>query len=125
MLVGGVVDDQLGDDAQAAPMGLVQQSLEIVDGAVNGIDAGVVGDVVAVVAQRRGIKGQQPNGRDAEVLQVIELLDDAEEIADAVAVAVAKGADVQFVDDGVLVPEGIVIQSDDLGQTRSANQDGT
>src|SRR5262249_3924923 len=47
MLVGGVVDDQLGDDAQAAAVGLVEQTLEVVDGAVNGVDAGVIGDVVA------------------------------------------------------------------------------
>ncbi len=125
VLVGGVVDDQFGDDAQAAAMGLVEQTLEVVEGAVDGVDAGIVGDVVAVVAQRRRVERQQPEGRDAQVLQVIELLDNAGEIADAVAVAVAEGADVQLVDDGVLVPERIVFQRNDLGLPRAANHGNT
>ena len=41
--------------------------------AVVGVDARVVGDVVAVVAQRRGVERQQPDGGDAEVVQVVEL----------------------------------------------------
>ena len=68
------------------------------------MNVGVVGDVVAVVAQRRGTEGQQPDGGDAQVLQVVELLRQAAEIADAVGHAVEEGADVDFVDDGVFVP---------------------
>ena len=60
--------------------------------AVVGMDVGVVGDVVAVVAQRRGIERQQPERGDAEVLQVVELLGQAAEVADAVAVAVVERA---------------------------------
>ena len=68
----------------------------------------VVGDVVAVVAQRRGVEGQQPDRVDAERLHVVELLGQAAEVADAVAVGVGEGLDVQLVDDGVLVPERVV-----------------
>ncbi len=67
----------------------------------------VVGDVVAVVAQGRGEEGQEPEAGDAEVLQVVESRDEAGEVADAVAVGVLKGADVQLVDDRVFVPEWI------------------
>ena len=49
--------------------------------------------------------------RDAEVLQVVELLRQAAEVADAVAVAVVEGADVDLVDDRVLVPERVVVES--------------
>ena len=73
MLVGGVVDDQLGDDAQIAAVRLAHKGLEIGHLAVGRVDVLVVGDVVAVVAQRRGIERQQPQRRDAEILQVIEL----------------------------------------------------
>ena len=52
MLVRGVVDDQLGDDPQPPTMRLAEELLEVVDGAVCGMDARVVGDVVAVVTQR-------------------------------------------------------------------------
>ena len=114
MLVRGVIDDQLGDDAQAAAVRLFEKALEIVEVAVDRIDGAVVGDVVAVVAQRRRIERQQPEGGDAEVLQVVELFDQAGKVADAVAVAVHEGADVDFVDDRVLVPQGVVVERDDF-----------
>ena len=66
----------------------------------------VVGDVVAVVAQGRREERQQPDAGDAQILQVVELLDQALEIADAVVVAVVERLDVQLVDDGVFVPRG-------------------
>ena len=78
---------------------------EVVERAVGRVDVGVVGDVVAVVAQRRRIERQQPEGGDAQVLQVVELLRQPAEVADAVAVAVEERADVQLVDDRVLVPQ--------------------
>ena len=70
----------------------------------DGMNVGVVGDVVAVVAQRRGAEGQKPDRRDAQIFQVIELLRQAAEIADAVGDAVEKGAHVNFIDDRVFVP---------------------
>ena len=105
VLVGGVVDDELGDDAQAAPLGFLDEAAKILHRAEIGIDVAVVGDVVAVVAAGRGVERQQPQRGDAEILQIVELLGQAREIADAVIVAVAKRLDVELVDDGVLVPE--------------------
>ena len=81
MLVGGVVHDQIGDDAQPAAVGGLDEGLEVLERAVGGLDAQVIGDVVAVVAQRRGVGGQQPDGGHAQLLQVVELLDQAAEIA--------------------------------------------
>ena len=108
MLVGGVVADELGDHPQAAPVRLADELAEVAHRAVVGVDAEVVGDVVAVVLERRRVERQQPDRRDAEVAQVVELLGQAPEVADPVAVAVAEGADVDLVDDRVLVPERIV-----------------
>ncbi len=104
MLVRGMVDDQLGDDAQAAAVRLVDELFEVLARAVGGVDLAVVGDVVPVVLAWRGVERQQPDGVDAEVLDVVQLLDDAAEVADAVVVAVVERADVQLVDDRVLVP---------------------
>jgi hypothetical protein len=71
------------------------------------MDVVVVGDVVAIVAHRGGIVGQQPDSVDAKLLDVVELARDAGEIADTVIIAVEEGADVHLIDDGILVPEGI------------------
>src|SRR5262249_22973313 len=107
VLVRGVVQHELGDDAQAAAVGFAQEVLEVGERAVRGVDVRVVGDVVAVVPQRRRVEGQEPERGDSEVLQVVELLGQAAEVADAVPRAVGERADVQLVDDRVLVPEGI------------------
>jgi len=107
VLIAGVVDDQLDHDLHVAGVGFVEELLEVGDGAVGGIDVGVVGDVVAVVAEWRGEEGENPEAGDAKILEVVELGDEALEVADAVGVGVGEGADVQLVDDRVFVPEWV------------------
>ncbi len=51
MLIGGVIDDELDHDLHVALVGGVEKELEVVESAVGGVDAGVVGDVVAVIAE--------------------------------------------------------------------------
>ena len=70
----GVVDDELGDDPQAALVRLLDEALDVRQRAVVGMDVAVVGDVVAVVAPRRRIERQQPDRGDAEFGDVVELL---------------------------------------------------
>ena len=69
------------------------------------VDAVQVGDVVAVVAVGRRVEGHQPQAGDAELGEVVDALGQAGEVADAVAVGVQVGLDVQAVDDGVLPPQ--------------------
>ena len=52
MLVGGVIDHEIDDDADAALLGAVGELDEIAERAVARIDAVVVRNVVAVVAMR-------------------------------------------------------------------------
>src|SRR4029453_5001001 len=101
---GRVIDGQLGDDANAALVRLLYETVEVLQRAVARMDGLVVRDVVPVVAQRRGIEGEQPERVDPERLQVVELPGEAGKVADAAAVAVGEGAHVRLVDDGVLVP---------------------
>ena len=78
------------------------------------VDVGVVGDVIAVIAQRRGIERQEPERIHAQVLQVWELVDQAPEVAAPIPVAVAEGPDVQLVEHGVLEPQWIVVEPERL-----------
>ncbi len=110
MLVRGVIDDELGDHPQLSTLRLLHEAAKVLHGAEIGIDVAVVRNVVAVVAAGGGIERQQPERRDAEILQIVELFGQPREIADSVAVAVGKGLDVQLVDDGVLEPELVVIE---------------
>jgi len=84
---------------------LPDEGLEIPEGAVVGVHSLVVGDIVATVLERGWIVREEPDRRDAQVLEVVELLRQSGEIADPVAVAVVERTDVQLVDDRVPVPE--------------------
>jgi hypothetical protein len=63
MLIRCVIDDQFGDAPKIATVRLVDKGLEIRHTAERGMDVLVIGDVVAVVAQSRGIERQQPQSR--------------------------------------------------------------
>src|SRR5687768_12968065 len=58
----------------------------------------MVGDVVAEVGLRAAKERRQPDRLDAELLQIIEAVEHAREVADAVAVAVGERARVQVID---------------------------
>ena len=104
MLDRGVAGDQVEQDAEATLVRRRDELVEIVERAELRIDPGVVRDVVAEVGERRGVEGRDPEGVDPEPNEVIEALDDAEKVADAVAVRVLKGPRVDLVDDRVLPP---------------------
>ena len=106
MLIRGVVDHQLRDHAQRAPVRFVEERLEIVQRPVDRIHRIIVRDVVTVVAQRRRIKRQQPERGDAEILQVIQLLREPAKIPDAVSIAVVKRAHMRLVNHRVAIPPG-------------------
>jgi hypothetical protein len=53
-----VVDDELAHDTQPEAVRLAQEILEVLEVAEVGVDVAVVGDVVAVVAERRRIERQ-------------------------------------------------------------------
>ena len=85
MLVAGVVHDQVGDDPDAPLVRLVDERDEIADVPVLAEHGHEVGDVVAAVAKRRGVNGQQPDAVDAEPLQVVQPGRQPAQVAGAVA----------------------------------------
>jgi hypothetical protein len=104
VFVRGVVDDQVHDETDVAVVEPVSQRLPVVHGPVLLVDRPVVADVVAVVGPRGLVDGIEPDDVDAQVAEVIELLDDAGDVADAVAVRVVETLGVDLVDDGLSLP---------------------
>ena len=90
MLIGGVVEHQFDDYADAAVMRDGKKLLEIVQRPVAGMNGRVIGDVVTVIAQGRREKRHQPNRIDAKFLQVIQPLCQTGEIANTVAIAIRE-----------------------------------
>ena len=107
VLVRGVVYDQLRYDLEAQVVRLADEGPEVAFGAVVGVDVLVLGDVVAVVPLGRGVEGHHPDGRYAQVPDVLQALGEALEVSDAVVVRVEERLYVQVVDDGVFVPERV------------------
>ena len=103
-------------------MGLIQKHLEVVHGAQIGVNGHVVGHIVAVVAQRAGVEGQQPQAVHAQILQVVQFPGQARKIALAVAVAVCKGTHRQFIEDGAFVPFGCCWGGGGLRHEREFNR---
>src|SRR5450432_3704137 len=99
-----MVQDQFGDDAQSARMRFAEEVLEITESTVGGMDVGIVGNVVAVIAPRGRAEGQDPDRRDSKVLEVIQFLGEAGEIAHTVTGTIEEGTYVDFVNNRVFVP---------------------
>src|SRR4029077_13578849 len=98
-----VVQHHLDDDPNPTLMSRVQDPAEIVQRSVAGMDRIVVRDVVAIIAKGRREKWHQPYRADPQFLKVIKLLFKPEEIANSIAIAVVECADMNLIDDRVLV----------------------
>ena len=107
VLVRGVVDHQIDDDADATLLCPVRELDEVAERAVASIDVVIIGHVIAVVAIGGGLERHQPNGGDAEPVQVIQAAHQPLEVADPVPIGIHVGADRQAVDHRILVPEVI------------------
>src|SRR5258706_11449325 len=67
VLIGSVIEHQLGNHAQTTPMRFPQEQPEIFECAVIRMDLGITRDIVTVIAQWRRIKSQKPNRASAEI----------------------------------------------------------
>ena len=90
VLVGAVVHHQVHDYVQIPFFCLGQELIHVLHGAETRINRVVVGDVISLIRQRGAVDGRQPDDIHAQFLQVVQLPDDAPEIADAVSVGVHK-----------------------------------
>src|ERR1700742_2702304 len=100
-----MVDHQVDEHPDATLLAFAGEVDEVTERAEARVDREVIGDVVAVVAARRSLKRHQPNAGDAKPSQIVQAPDQTDEITDAITVRVHERADLQRVDDGVLVPE--------------------
>src|SRR5207253_10986919 len=106
----GVVHHEVGDHAHAALVRLLDELAEVLDRAVVRVEREEVRDVVAAVAEGRLVHRQQPETVDAKPLEVVELVDQAAEVARAVVIAVEEPADVDLVEHGPLEPERVSLE---------------
>ena len=99
VLIRGMVQDQFSDDSQAAVMRLPQEDLEILQRAILRMNLAIVGDIIPVVLERRGVKRQQPHRRHPQVLKVVQLVRQARKVPAAIPVGIMKRAHMHLVND--------------------------
>lgn len=81
-----MVDDEVHDNADIAFPGFFKKAIEIFHRPVIGVDGIVVAYVIAHVEQWALVNRRKPDDVDAEVMEVIELGDDALDVPDAIAI---------------------------------------
>jgi hypothetical protein len=100
MLDRGVVRHQVHEQLQAALVRGREESVEVRQRAVDGVDVAEVRDVVAEVGQRARVDRRQPEGVDAQRGDVIQARRNAPQVPYAVAVGVLKRARIDLIDGG-------------------------
>ena len=103
MICGTVIEHVVHDHANAPCVGSFDQVIKVGQGAVVGVDVAKVGGGVAMVVVSAGGDGHQPNAFHPQVLQMVQRLRQAFEIANAIAIAVAPAAHENF-HEGAVVP---------------------
>ncbi len=73
MLVGGVIDDEVDDKANATLFQARQKPVEVSHRSEDRHDLSVVADVVAVIDIGAGVVGTEPHHVDAECRDIVEL----------------------------------------------------
>ena len=109
MLIGGVVHHHVQHDPDAARVRLAHQAVKVGQLAKDRVDVVIVAHVVAEIGHGRGIDRAEPDRVNPQPLQVIQLGDDAGQVAHAVAVRVGKAARIDLVDDAVAPPDRLWI----------------
>ena len=73
MLVRGVVDDQIHNNADATLFCLRHQQVKFLHGAETGLNGLVISDVVAVVVIGAEVDGREPDGIDPQIGNIVQL----------------------------------------------------
>ena len=78
--------------------------IEVGHGAELGVHVAVVVHVIAAVGQLGRVERAQPDGVDAQFLQIPDFLGDAGDLAEALAAGILEGTWIHLVDHGLLPP---------------------
>ena len=97
VLIGAVIDNEIHQDVHVALFGLGDQTVHVVHCAKARVDAVIIGNIVALIGKRRAVDRGEPDNIDAELLEIIELADDAGEITDAVSVGIIEALRVDLI----------------------------
>ncbi len=100
-----MVGDEVEDDLQAEPVGLIHQDVEVFERPEEGMHICVIGDVVAEVGHGGGVDRGEPEHVYPDLPQVTQPARNAAQIAHAVTVRVQERTRVDLINDTALPPQ--------------------
>ena len=112
MLVRGMVEHQVHDHPNVALVGLAHQFVKVFQRAKERVNVAIVADIVTKVIGRRGIDRREPDGIHTQrvwrtIVEIIQVGDDATQVAHAVAVCIDKAARIDLVNYALPPPEPV------------------
>ncbi len=108
MINGRVSRNKVEKNAHIPLVYLLKELFQILVGSVSGSGSIVIRNVVSRVSERGHKTGIHPYGIAAEVFNVVKLFGNACEIAYPVGVRVLKGLWINFIENGVFKPLGLI-----------------
>src|SRR5262245_27015727 len=102
MPVRGVVGDEVENSLEAATVRFADQTVEIGKRAEQRIDAAIIRNVVAEIGHRRRIDRRNPDRVDTKPDEVVQPLNDAVQVTNAVAIRILKRPGIDLIDDAAL-----------------------
>ena len=97
MLIRAVVDDEIHQDVHIALFRFRDQPVHVLHRTEARVNVVVIRDIIALIGERRAVDRLEPEDIDAEILQIIELIDDARKIADAVPVRITEALRIDLI----------------------------
>ena len=104
MLVARMINDQIHDKLHPALVKTLQNGPKRFHAAVFRCNVHVIRNIIAAVRAGRRIERREPDAVNAELLQIVELLQYPPQIADPVAVSVAEAPGPDLIKNHVLKP---------------------
>ena len=104
MLIGGVIQHQVQNDADVALVRFSEEVFEIIQRSIFRRDIFIIRNIVAAVPIGRGKMRREPKGIDAEVFEIIQFCRDAFEITNAITVTIRKRARIDLIKNCALPP---------------------
>ena len=99
-----MVNDYIQDEFDAPLMQTIQHFLKVFHRAVARKDGAVVTHIITIVDERRVEEWVHPNHGDTKTFEIVQLFDDAAEIAEPITVSVVKTLGVNLVKDTFFPP---------------------
>ncbi len=104
MFNGGITGDEVKQHLQPPLVRFLKKAPGVFIGAVPGGNLVIIGDIIPGIVEWRGKERVEPDAVHAEAFYIIQFLDNALQIADAVPIGIVKGLRIDLVKNRVVNP---------------------